>query len=269
MTDQAELYHVLDFADFSGNLSDEFTTAVKAALNSRGILVVNNIDLTEEDYVKLTASLGEPVDLPDFLVPAKLPGHAEIARVANFSADETARVDPAYKFGAYWHHDGNFWPEGRHRIVNFLHSKIVPEKGGDTAFISTRKAFDLLSSEERTALAGLQITVDPRNIEDFRDTEELRLVFGNVEHPVLCERAGTTSLYVPFFKDTITGHDGRVYNWDQLFAKIDKPAAHILHTWSPRQIVIWDNTQTMHKAMSAGIIGKRLMWRTQARIIAA
>lgn len=102
---QQDFYKQLDFNDFGSQVNKDFVSAITAGLADHGMVVVDNIDLSEDQYLYLTASVGEPIDLPNFLVPAKLPGFPEIARVGNFGSDD-GKVNPSYAFGFYWHHDG-------------------------------------------------------------------------------------------------------------------------------------------------------------------
>ena len=146
-----DFYKRVDFGKIDYD-KDVLVEKVKSGLNSYGLVVVDNISLTPSEYVAFTASFGEPINLPKFLVPAKIEGHPEIARVANFDLS-SEEVNPKYSFGFYWHHDGNFWEEGRHHIINLLHSHIVPEEGGMTGFLNTKKAYAALESTVKEDIA--------------------------------------------------------------------------------------------------------------------
>ena len=86
-------------------IDQTFVKAIQEKLEKYGILIIDNIDINEQTFVDLTNMLGEAINLPNFLVPAKIKGHPEIARVANFGSEDGI-VNPNYAFGFYWHHDG-------------------------------------------------------------------------------------------------------------------------------------------------------------------
>ena len=260
-----DFYKRVDFGKIDYD-KDVLVEKVKSGLNSYGLVVVDNISLTPSEYVAFTASFGEPINLPNFLVPAKIEGHPEIARVANFDLS-SEEVNPKYSFGFYWHHDGNFWEEGRHHIINLLHSHIVPEEGGMTGFLNTKKAYAALDSTVKEDIADLVIPIDCKNIEDFRNIPEEMWgadVPKGVSHPAVTKNKDYNALYCPFFSGSLVTKSGKEIVHDDLMALLNKPEFLYLHQYTENQIVLWDNNQYMHKAMG-GIKGKRLLWRTQAR----
>lgn len=151
------------------------------------------------------------------------------------------------------------------------------------------------------ALARAMIEVDPANIEDFRGIPKgewlNEAVPKRAEHAVIQEVNGQKSLYLPFFAGDIEVERGVFGNvtGDAAFGKesrdveksedVDTIATYgslfalffgeddattmrdagLMHeqVWRPRQMLVWDNLKTMHKALGA-IEGKRLMWRAQA-----
>ena len=280
-----QLLHSIDYAMYwsdnddpssSACFEDEFVSDLLGGLSKHGLVIINNINLTEDEYLKLTQIVGRPLNLPHQLVPSKLPGYPEIARVGNFDPT-TGRLYHAKDaaFGEYWHHDGDFWPEGDHHIMNMLHSKIVPHAGGQTGFISTVAAYDLLDAETRRELANSQVIVDPANIEDFRgiapeDWESENIGTGGpVVHPVVVDNSlegGSPSLYLPFFDTKLKLRCGRKVSYKDLFGTLfDKDEVKYMHTWKNNQLIVWDNLKVMHRAMG-GSEGKRLLWRTQGRV---
>ena len=53
-----------------------------------------------------------------------------MTRVGNVLLDGTLK-DSA-KEAMYWHQDGNFWGDGGKHLFNFLHTREIPTRGGDT-----------------------------------------------------------------------------------------------------------------------------------------
>eukprot|EP01034_Spumella_vulgaris_P024822 gene24822-31207_t len=127
------------------------------------------------------------------------------------------------------------------------------------------KAFAALPAEIRSILEKLIITVDPKNIEDFRNVsdEDSSFLKGVVsEHFVVQEddQNHVKSLYIPYFEGTI-GTTVK-YTYSELMAFVDKPEFKYLHQWESDDMLLWDNTKFMHRAMGE-TVGKRLLWRTQ------
>jgi len=265
MESSSSMYATLDYSNVSMSMK-ELADHIKNELRNHGLIVINNICLSEEDYLQLTKEVGEVITLPKFLTPGTLPGYSHIARVANFS-EQDGTVNPSYKFGFYWHHDGDFWQENH--IVNFLHSKIIPDGGGITGLISTRKAVGKLEEDLLKDLETLIIPIEPENIEDFRgidDEEALKQLPSGVSHPAVYRNIDFSSLYVPFFSGEIKTKSGKSYRHEDLFKLVDRDDCTYMHDWKKDQMIVWDNLQYMHKAMG-GIKGRRLLWRTQARLL--
>jgi taurine dioxygenase len=242
---------------------------VLRVLKADGIVRIQGANFDEKAFLDFTQSIGACIDLPAFLSPSKVRGFPELSRISNFS-ENSEEVDLKYAFGSYWHHDGDFWASGEHHIINLLYAQVVPISGGNTGFLDTQAAFAALPLELQNILKEMTITVDPKNIEDFRNISEEDSAFlgdGVAEHRVVQKDTENLieSLYVPFFEGTI-GTDTRKFTYLELMEFIDKPEFKILHEWQPNEIVLWDNTKFMHRAMGE-TVGKRLLWRTQARIL--
>ena len=302
------LLHTVDFAKYQSTIqpttsqyevasttrarfNPAFYDELRDGLNNHGLVIINNINLEESEYMELVSqTIGTPpLDLPNALVPSKLPGYPEIARVANFgtgtvdatcttdSEDNNTKIDPNYSFGHYWHHDGDFWPEGKNRICNFLHSKIVAQDGGQTGFISTIQAYAMLDSNTKQDIENATVVVDPANIKDFQGISpedwnaNVVAAGARVEHPVVQQDVNqpgsSKSLYLPFFDGKLRLSNGKESTYDDLFKRLfAKDAVQYYHTWSENQIVVWDNLKVMHRAMGE-TKGRRLLWRAQGRVV--
>ncbi|KAJ3001013.1 hypothetical protein HDV02_000082 [Globomyces sp. JEL0801] len=255
----------INFKEFQNHLSKDFVYHIRIAIQEHGIVKIDNIKLTPQEYLDLSKAIGETINLPDFLAPAKVPGYPELSRVCNFDLEQE-KVDVNYAFGNYWHHDGNFWERGQHHIINGLHSKVVPEKGGATGLLNTMAAYDALTKEQKQNLEHIEITVNPANIEDFRNVPEevTQGLLRFVKHKVVQQSDGKRSLYVPY-TDEILMIDSKPVLHEQLFELVDHDEFKYIHYWNEDQIIFWDNLKFMHKAMG-DIEGKRLLWRSQARV---
>ena len=72
------------------------------------------------------------------------------------------------KAAEYWHSDGNFWPGDKKNLWNFMHMKIIPPVGGDTAFADGQLAVKIIKKEKPAfykTLKKIEVVVDAKNIE--------------------------------------------------------------------------------------------------------
>eukprot|EP01038_Epipyxis_sp_PR26KG_P007769 gene7769-10554_t len=259
--DECSFFETFDFAN--KEITAESFASVKANIEKHGIVRVQNALLSCSDYVELTERLGSIIILPSFLAPSKCSEYPAIARIANFTEYSEA-LNLNYNFGSYWHHDGDFWPAEENHIINLLYSRTVPESGGRTGFIDMQRAYLALSDDIKQILHDLLITVDPKNIEDFRGVAD-EVCVDSVEHRIVQhdEINDIRSLYIPYFEGTIG--TTMKFTYDSLMKYVNQPEFTYFHPWKENEIIIWDNTKYMHRAMGE-IEGKRLLWRTQARV---
>ena len=139
--------------------------------------------------------------------------------------------------------------------MSILHAQSTPPSGGETGFADIRAARATLSRPllERAKDAYIQVSV--RDIADFaKGTEEDLSAFPDAEHPILDHHAvdGGPTLYVgsPHMKVGGLESDqaGKVLI-NMLLLHATSPAFTYFHAWDKGDIIIWDNTQTLHSAM--------------------
>jgi len=69
-----------------------------------------------------------------------------VTRVGNVLLDGTLK-DSA-KEAMYWHQDGNFWGDGGKHLFNFLHTREIPTRGGDTWVMDLVKGAQFLKEKK-------------------------------------------------------------------------------------------------------------------------
>jgi alpha-ketoglutarate-dependent taurine dioxygenase len=154
-----------------------------------GVVCLKNVDLDEENLIAFADKFGtELVVLPKELsFNNKDPRYPPIARIGNILLDGSMK--DSSKEATVWHQDGNFWDPADSYIFNFLHTRILPDEGGDTWFIdilSSSEKFKNENPETYEALRKFKVKVETAKIPDFvpliREGMDLRTSYHDVVH---------------------------------------------------------------------------------------
>lgn len=174
----------------------------------------------------------------------------------------------------FLHSDAQFWARPKHNVFSILHAQATPPSGGETGFADLRAARATLSQPLLDRAANATIHVSVRDIADFaKGTEEDLAAFPDAEHPILDHHAldGGPMLYVGSPHMKVAGLEspeaGKVL-LNMLLLHTTSPAFSYFHSWDVGDIIVWDNTQTLHHAMPYKNDGTahRELYRTQARL---
>ena len=200
-------------------------------------------------------------------------GLAEYPQVTLLSNVEDARGQKigADRAGMIWHSDLSFMTCPS--LGSFLYGAECPPRGGDTEFASTRAAFEALPTPLAERLADLHGVHDYawhyRTYLSHRpplsDAEKAKTPA--VSHPALRTHpvSGATTIYVSEgltagIKE-LPADEGRA-----LVVEVSEFATQsqfvYRHKWQPRDLVMWDNRSTMHRATDFEQRYRRLMRRT-------
>ncbi|CAJ1503742.1 TauD/TfdA family dioxygenase [[Mycobacterium] kokjensenii] len=247
-------------ADKAALLSGAHAAALRELLEQRGVLVFPKIGLTDEEQVAFTETLGT-------LAPER-DGEA----VYDVTLDTTVNKQADYLKGSfYWHLDGtmNEVPI----LASLLSSRVLPAGGGgDTEFCNTYAAYDDLSDDDKQQIASLRAVHSAWNSLLYYDPEPeyalLRqmMAIGQCELPVVwTHRSGRKSLILGCTAGEIVGMDHlesvktlvRLRDW------ATQPQFVYRHRWSVGDLVMWDNTGTMHRALPYAPDSGRMLRRTK------
>jgi len=247
-------------ADKEALLSGVHAGAIRELLERRGVLVFPKIGLTDAEQVAFTETLGT-------LAPER-DGEA----VYDVTLDTTVNKQADYLKGSfYWHLDGtmNEVPI----LASLLSSKVLPAGGGgDTEFANTYAAYDDLAQEDKGKIASLRAMHSAWNTLLYYDPEPefaaLRqmMAIGECELPVVwTHRSGRKSLILGCTASHIVGMDHResaamlvrLRDW------ATRPQFVYRHRWSVGDLVMWDNTGTMHRALPYAPDSGRMLQRTK------
>lgn len=247
-------------ADKDSLLSGVHAATIRDLLERRGVLVFPQIDFSDDEQVTFTETLGT------------LATERRGEQVYNVSLDTTVNKQADYLKGSlYWHIDGtmNEVPI----LASLLSSKVLPrEGGGDTEFCNTYAAYEDLPDEDKKRLDPLQVMHSTWNTLLYYDPEPgiatLRqmMAIGERALPLVwTHRSGRKSLILGCTASHIVDMDlmastetlVRLRDW------ATGPQFVYRHQWSVGDLVMWDNTGTMHRARPYDPDSGRRLTRTK------
>eukprot|EP00438_Fugacium_kawagutii_P003688 Skav206828 [mRNA] locus=scaffold3672:96095:96760:+ [translate_table: standard] len=203
--------------------------------------------------------------------------HPRVVRLSNFRADGTWK-GPNYQGAEVWHQDGDYMRMSQRHILTVLCADQIPKHGGGTGFVDLVAAAAALPAALRAKAAGLSCFTSARRNAQYmkRDfTAEDAERYPDQRIPVLHPhpRDGRELLLMgselSVFEDH--NHQPDVDTTQALFQHVLSPQWMYFHEYKPGDVIIWDNLQTLHKAMPFVNDGSdcRLLWRAQARVTEA
>lgn len=229
-----------------------------ALLEQRGVVVVREINLSDAEQIAFTRTLGPTVDINK-------------SGISKISIDPTESPRADYIRGAFfWHIDGTMLPEPIGAAV--LTGRRLSPTGGDTEFCNTYAAYDDLSDADKTALETIKvvhtleasqryITPEPT----FAELQEWQAFPDRVLPLVWKHRSGRKSLVLGCTASYVVGMNPRESTalLTRLRDWATQPQFVYQHKWKVGDMVIWDNSGTMHRATLYPLDSGRMMHRTQ------
>lgn len=246
-------------SDKEALLSGDHAGEIRDLLDKRGVLVFPKIGFTDEEQIAFTKTLGT-------FAPESAEG------IYKITLDTKANATADYLKGSlYWHLDGtmNEVPI----LASLLSSKVLPSTGGgDTLFCNTYAAYDDLPEAEKADYADLRVMHSAWNSLFYYDPEPsietLRgmMAIGDQELPLVwTHRSGRKSLVLGCTARHVVDMDFR--KSAELLVRLrdwaTQPQFVYRHVWSVGDLVIWDNTGTMHKATPYDPNSGRMLHRTK------
>ena len=237
----------------SGDASAEIVDLVQRC----GVLVIRRLAMDDDQQLAFTRTLGPVLDEKS----------GEVYKVT---------YDPRESPKLYFYTPGNFfWHIDRTDsdvppFVSMLNAKRLPQVGGDTEFANTYAAYEALPEADKALIENLKVV---HKVEaSFRFvpglTDEQLAAFRAHEpkvHPLVWRhRDARRSLITSTSAAGIVGMGAaegeallqRMMDW------ATQPQFVYLHQWQLGDIVMWDNTGTMHKARPYAEDSGRLLHRT-------
>jgi alpha-ketoglutarate-dependent taurine dioxygenase len=218
---------------------------LRALLEARGVLLFRGVDLSDEEEVEFAATLGEVRQ--DFGRP--------IMRV---TFDQKANPDHYEYFDAtfHWHMDGTH--DDYPPLASVATPRVLPPAGtGHTEFANSYASWQDLPEEDKQLLEGLQgAHTQTFALPMDREPSEAQLArverLGVREQPAVWRhRSGRKSLALGASVEWIVGMDRA--ESDALLARMlawmTRPEYVYHHEWRTGDVLIWDNTGVLHRAL--------------------
>lgn len=232
---------------------------IRDLLERRGVLVFPEIGFSDEEQVAFTETLGK-------LAP-EMAGEA----IYKVTLDTTANARSDYLKGSwYWHIDGtmNEVPI----LASILSSKVLSPSGGQTEFCNTYASYDELPEKEKREYEKLKVIHSAWNSLLYYDPEpalkklQEMMKIGDTELPLVWKhRSGRKSLVLGCTAYQVVGKNFKEST--ELLVKLrewaTQPQFLYRHEWKVGDMVIWDNTGTMHRATPYDPDCGRMLHRTK------
>ena len=255
--------------EVTGLTTDELVTpegAQKAqeALDRYGVVVYREINIDDDDLLALSRMMGTLV-----VQPTGEHKHPEIQTITLDPTKTNALLASFRQGNFHWHIDGA--TDERPQKGTLLTAREVDPAGGDTEFATTYAAYEALSEGEKDEIDSLQVVhsfAHAQSLDNPDPSAEERAVWNRVPtrvHPLVWRRrSGRKSLLLGATAAEVVGwpaDKGREL-LDRLQDWCTQPRFTLRHKWHRGDLVMWDNTGMLHRALSFEPSSVRLMHRT-------
>lgn len=237
---------------------------MQCALDEHGVVVYREVNMSDEQLLAFSRLLGKLVVQPT--------GEHQYPEIQTITLDpaKTNALLASYRQGNFhWHIDGAIdeYPQK----ATLLTARAVDPAGGDTEFANTYAAYAALTDDELAEIANLQVVHSFAHAQSLANpdaTEGQRRSWDRVPvrvHPLVWTRSnGRHSLL-------LGATAAEIVNWptskgrallDRLLDWSTQPRFTLRHTWRKGDLVMWDNTGMLHRALPFEPTSVRLMHRT-------
>jgi alpha-ketoglutarate-dependent taurine dioxygenase len=234
-----------------------------AALHAHAIVIYRDACVSDPELVAFSRMLGE-------VVVAPYGGQQAHPEVSAISLDPAADTLAAFRRGTFfWHLDGA--TDDVPQKATLLSAHEVADEGGDTEFANTYTAYAALPEEEKLAIADVKVVhsfAASQSLVYPDPTPKQRAAWDQVptrEHPLVWTRPdGRKSLLVGSTTAQVVGKppaEGRAL-LDRLLEWCTQPSFVLRHRWRRGDLVVWDNTGLLHRALPYEQKSRRLLHRT-------
>jgi alpha-ketoglutarate-dependent taurine dioxygenase len=252
-------------------LSGSVSAEIRTLLEQRGVIIFRDLDFTDEQELALAKTLGTVrfgnlrKETEDGKVTEQKEAEGGIFKV---TFDETHNPTFAqYLVGTFcWHMDGT-WDDVP-PLASMLTPRVLSQSGGQTEFANTYAAYDDLPESEKKFLDTVKVvhTMEanyrdvvpnptPEQVKDWRS-------YPTRVHPLVWRhRSGRKSLVLSNSAAEIVGMSKQ--EGEALIARLvewtTQPKYVYQHHWRMGDLLIWDNTGTMHRVLRYDMkCGRRL-----------
>ena len=231
---------------------------LRELLEARGVLVFRGLDMNDEQQLAFTRTLGSL-------------GDEDTGTIYKVSFDKRENPTHAdYNYGNFsWHIDRTDTDLPPYATI--LNAKRLAPEGGETEFANTYAAYEDLPQADKRLIEGLYAVhrVENAVLSVFSDPPAELLALWSSRpaktHPLVWRhRSGRRSLITSASAREIDGMpaaEGEAL-LDRLMQWATRPEYVYVHEWQLGDVVMWNNTGTMHRARPYDIGCGRLLHRT-------
>jgi alpha-ketoglutarate-dependent 2,4-dichlorophenoxyacetate dioxygenase len=248
---------------------DAAYAAARAAFEQHSVLVFRDQQVTDEGQLAFSRRFGPP----EVTKVGSLGTGSHFVILSTIGPDGKV-VPPDHRYALrnkanqLWHTDSSF--KRVPALTSVLSARIIPARGGETEFVSTRLAFERLDPGSRKKLENSfawhdyahsrgQIAADLANPEERAalPPQCWRMVWKN---PV----NGRSALYLASHAYAVEGMEASAGKKliDELMDLATAPGTSYVHEWKSGDVVMWDNRATMHRGRPWPAHEARFMVRT-------
>jgi alpha-ketoglutarate-dependent taurine dioxygenase len=169
----------------------------------------------------------------------------------------------------FWHFDGSLQPYPN--LATLLRAMKLSDSGGQTEFCNTYAAYEDLPEADKEAIAGLRVVHSAERSQYYVRPEMSyeEITFWQKSPTKSCpmvwtHQSGRKSLLLGATADYVIGLPAEESR--ALLARLrdwaTQPRYVYRHEWQLGDLLMWDNTGTMHRALPYTADSGRLMHRT-------
>lgn len=235
---KAPLEQLLD-----GSLARE----LRVLLEARGVLLFRGLDMSDKQQLQFGKTLGTP-------------RHEHGTDITKVSSDKkTSPIFAEYTKGTYFFHFDDTYMQYP-ALASVLLARTIAPNGGQTEFANTYAIYEDLPEDEKRYLDTLQAVHSQETIQRkaFPNPTEFQLgLWGEgaippTTHPLVWQHAsGRKSLLIGETMSRIVGLESATS--DALVRRIldlaERPEYRYRHDWQVGDLLVWDNTGTMHRVV--------------------
>ena len=257
--------------DLLDTLADNTVAAVRQAWLDHQVLLFRNQNLDDAQLTAFSRHFGDLDSVPGW-EPFSPPGHPNVLIISNVREDGTA-IGVLGAGEASWHTDMSYLdqpPPG-----SLLYSLEVPDRGGDTCFMSMYAALDALPADLRAAIEGKSLNHDSSH-DSAGKLRSNHSAFDNVSvapgarHPMIRAHPETgrpaiflgRRLHAWVVGENIANSAALL---DRIWDHCIDEAFTYRPRWQPGDLLMWDNRCTMHRRDPFDAGARRVMHRTQLK----
>ncbi|KFL46839.1 hypothetical protein IL54_2261 [Sphingobium sp. ba1] len=244
-------------------LAGDLGPQLRELLEQRGVLVFPKIDFDDDEQIAFTKTLGT-------FAPEMQDGTNHKIHKITLDVKENPQSAEYLKGSLYWHIDGTM--NDTPILASLLSCKVKAPWGGNTGFCNTYAAYEALSDAQKAEYEKLRVihsvwaTVFYYEPEPSLAKIEGMQRIGENELPLVWNhKSGRKSLVLGCtahrVKDVTPMESAKILVGLREWATQEEFSYS--HEWSVGDLVIWDNTGTMHRAEAYDPTSNRMMHRTK------